>query len=562
MTQVSIDHQVNPRFVPGDVPLWLGNARDPAIIYDATANELTLQTKNASSALTDRIRVESGTGAPFVVLVAGRLRLLDAAADPSAAGEITRNGADLKVYSGGAVVSFSNIGTMSNLVEDTTPQMVGDLASNGNDIILADNDKLILGDVTAKASLYFDGADTVFNLRQAGSGDLMIALAGSFPSPDTAAVHIWAGTAGVFTAHAQSRLIIENSGAVALSLLAPNANNKFINFGEPANDSQGRIIYYGSASSPANTFGVSIAAAERLRYSAAAFAFQEATAVSTTVGDLILDPTGNVDLNSNDLLNVGAAGNDWSANSLSLVNSNPGGNVRLQVTNTSNTASSDAIVLIDLGGSSGGDAYLITDTGAAGGSWSTGVDNSNGDAYVVSRAGVLGTNDAFRITAATPPVITYNTTHPTGTFDYVCEGCGDHRGASFECCGVVSWHDDELTVFQFLNGLPGSYGHMVKLGVMEYDSDEYPASLAKRATPWRGWNPWQSQIYTWSMIVQERMRFEFYNHRAELVLDWHEHRLNEHELFTETVLGDHRERLLALEQGLAEARAEMAVIRG
>ena len=121
MTQVSIDHQVNPRFAPGDVPLWLGNTRDSAIIYDATANELTLQTKNASSALTDRIRVESGTGAPFLELVAGRLRLLDAAADPSAAGEITRNGADLKVYSGGAVVSFSNIGTMSNLVEDTTP---------------------------------------------------------------------------------------------------------------------------------------------------------------------------------------------------------------------------------------------------------------------------------------------------------------------------------------------------------------------------------------------------------------------------------------------------------
>lgn len=64
------------------------------------------------------------------------------------------------------------------------------------------------------------------------------------------------------------------------------------------------------------------------------------------------------------------------------------------------------------------------------------------------------------------------------------------------------------------------------------------------------------------MIIQERMRSEFYNHRAELVLDWHEHRLNEHELFTETVLGDHRESLLALEQGLAEARAEMAVIRG
>lgn len=559
MTQVSIDHQVNPRFVPGDVPLWLGNARDSAIIYDATANELTLQTKNASAALTDRIRVESGTGAPFVELVAGRLRLLDAAADPAAAGEITRNGADLKVYSGGAVVSLSNIGTMSNLLEDTTPQLGGDLASNGNDIILADNDKLLLGDVTAKASLYFDGADTVFNLKEAGSGDLMIALAGSFPSPDPGAVHIWGGSAGVVSAtDGNSQLILENDASVYLQFLTPNTNVSGLRFGDPEDDDNGIFRY--DHTTP--RFVTIIGGVSRLAYSAAAFAFQEATAISTSVGDLTLDPTGNVDLNSNDLLNVGAAGNDWSANSLSLVNSNSGGNVRLQVTNTSNTASSNAIVLIDLGGSSGGDAYLITDTGAAGGSWSTGVDNSNGDAYVVSRAGALGANDAFRITAATPPVITYNTTHPTGTFDYVCEGCGDHRGSSFECCGAVSWHDDQLAVFQFLNGLPGSYGHMVKLGVMEYDSDEYPAYLAKRATPWRGWNPWQSQIYTWSMIGQERMRSEFYNHRAELVLDWHEHRLNEHELFTETVLGDHRERLLALEQGLADARAEMAVIRG
>ena len=97
MTQVSIEYQVNPRFVPNDIPLWLGNAKDSAIIYDATAGELTLQTHNASAVLTDRIRVESGTNTPFVELAAGRVRLLDAAADPAAAGEITRNGADLKV---------------------------------------------------------------------------------------------------------------------------------------------------------------------------------------------------------------------------------------------------------------------------------------------------------------------------------------------------------------------------------------------------------------------------------------------------------------------------------
>ena len=96
MTQVRIEHQVNSRFLPGDVPLWLGNARDSAIVFDPTAGELTHQTKNASAALTDRVRVESATNTPFVELAAGRLRLLDATADPAAAGEMTRNGADLR----------------------------------------------------------------------------------------------------------------------------------------------------------------------------------------------------------------------------------------------------------------------------------------------------------------------------------------------------------------------------------------------------------------------------------------------------------------------------------
>ena len=110
MTQVSIDYQVNPRFVPDDLPLWLGNAKDSAIIYDATADELTIQTLNASAVLTDRIRVEAGTNTPFVEFVAGKLRLLDAAADPGAAGEFTRNGADIKFYTGGAVISLSDLG--------------------------------------------------------------------------------------------------------------------------------------------------------------------------------------------------------------------------------------------------------------------------------------------------------------------------------------------------------------------------------------------------------------------------------------------------------------------
>ena len=39
MGQPNIGYKINPRFVPDDMPLWPGNAKDSAIIYDATAGE-------------------------------------------------------------------------------------------------------------------------------------------------------------------------------------------------------------------------------------------------------------------------------------------------------------------------------------------------------------------------------------------------------------------------------------------------------------------------------------------------------------------------------------------
>lgn len=174
MTQASINYQINPRFVPDDLPLWLGNAKDSAVIYDATADELTLQTQNASAVLTDRIRVESGINTPFVEFVAGKLRFLDAAADPGAAGEVTRNGADLKVYSGGALRNLSNVGSgISNVVEDTTPQLGGNLDVNGQTILFDDNENLTFG-TGSDATIRYDGTNLVINPRAVGGGNVLI----------------------------------------------------------------------------------------------------------------------------------------------------------------------------------------------------------------------------------------------------------------------------------------------------------------------------------------------------------------------------------------------------
>lgn len=61
-----------------------------------------------------------------VLYVSDGTSLGDAAADPSANGEIARNGADVKVYSGGAVRSFSDIGSggggLVNVVAELTAE--------------------------------------------------------------------------------------------------------------------------------------------------------------------------------------------------------------------------------------------------------------------------------------------------------------------------------------------------------------------------------------------------------------------------------------------------------
>ena len=63
----TVEYSINPRFVSDDVPLWFGNAKDGAVVYDATSDELTLQTRNAAGTLTDRLAIKANTDTPTVV---------------------------------------------------------------------------------------------------------------------------------------------------------------------------------------------------------------------------------------------------------------------------------------------------------------------------------------------------------------------------------------------------------------------------------------------------------------------------------------------------------------
>ena len=87
----------------------------------------------------------------------------------------------LYLYDGTDNISFATIDTVNNtvnfldstfdLINDTTPQLGGDLASNGNDILFADNDKAIFG-ASSDLQIYHDGSHS--RIYDNGGGELKI----------------------------------------------------------------------------------------------------------------------------------------------------------------------------------------------------------------------------------------------------------------------------------------------------------------------------------------------------------------------------------------------------
>lgn len=111
---------------------------------------------------------------------------------------------------------------------------------------------------------------------------------------------------------------------------------------------------------------------------------------------------GSLDLNNQgSIVNVGAAGNDWTANELRCQNSNAGGNVAVLAENTENTnASSDGVLRARSGGASGGDA-IVNFTIAGQQEVTLGLDNSATDNFTISDSSRLGTNDRLRLVTTT-----------------------------------------------------------------------------------------------------------------------------------------------------------------
>ena len=68
----------------------------------------------------------------------------------------------------GAKLDGIAAGAIANVVEDTTPQLGGDLQSNGHDIVFADNDKAIFG-ANTDLEIYSDAVSSFVHSKKAGA---------------------------------------------------------------------------------------------------------------------------------------------------------------------------------------------------------------------------------------------------------------------------------------------------------------------------------------------------------------------------------------------------------
>ena len=100
------------------------------------------------------------------------------------------------VTNGSGTLSFST--RLANVVEDTTPQLGGDLDTNGNDINFGDNDKAIFG-AGSDLQIYHDGSNSF--IKDTGTGNLTLQAEDfAVQSSDGSATHIFVDASSGYTA--------------------------------------------------------------------------------------------------------------------------------------------------------------------------------------------------------------------------------------------------------------------------------------------------------------------------------------------------------------------------
>lgn len=160
---------------------------------------------------------------------------------------------------------------------------------------------LIVNEGGADVDTRIEGSTSTYLLfADAGNNRVAIVESGSL-SPDTL-LHVHSASAGTVAASGSAVSTVEGTGTVTYQVLTDDAGSGGLLVGHPTGGPDvGQLLFFGPthATSP-NEMRVRIGDALRLAYSAGAFDFQEATTVSTTTGDLTLNPFNSLVVNAAD----------------------------------------------------------------------------------------------------------------------------------------------------------------------------------------------------------------------------------------------------------------------
>ena len=154
-----------------------------AALIESTQNFATLRFKSATNTSGPTIGIDGSGGlqldqkdtSKYIAFAIGTEKLRIASSGQIGIGGANYGTAGQVLTSGGAsgAVSWTTVsvsGFLSNIVEDTSPQLGGDLQSNGNDIDFADGDKAIFG-AGSDLQIYHDATDSWIDNDE---GDLYI----------------------------------------------------------------------------------------------------------------------------------------------------------------------------------------------------------------------------------------------------------------------------------------------------------------------------------------------------------------------------------------------------
>ena len=175
------------------------------------------------------------------------------------------------------------------------------------------------------------------------------------------------------------------------------------------------------------------------------------------------------------ITNVGASGNDWTQNALTLAGGTATQILKLETTGTAKTAT---LILKTPASSTDERAMeVIFRQGSGNGT----ANNMEYFLNYAATSGYLRLNSADTDGSATradiwrvpdgQSTILYNATHPTGTFDYVCGSCGRHEATEFTCCGPVRWHDDVMDFRAMALRDEEGLNYMERIGVIKRSID-------------------------------------------------------------------------------------------